>query len=540
LFYAASRGDTPELEAPLRAADAFKRLRSWEQELRARETLVRLLPSGSQASVIQGQRMEELKQLLTGPVLDLRFGGGNLNPAISLHSPQLLRVDARAERLLVRSFNDGLDLLSIPLVAASGPIQLELQLDIPRAERAGHLLFGLRQAGGGDSDALVGARFFAWGGGEQLNFQVVSQVRGQREPVFLQRQLDGPESAGRQHLLLEYDPARGTLFLRNNDELVEQQQAAGLIRPGMRLEFFMRATREPTGKALLEVGLSRLLLRGVSLLQEGMPGAANEAARALVEGRLELAEQLIKRLPEASERIPLAFILGMRVGDLSSQKEGLRVLWQQALARDPRAGSILNAALRDYPALILPRLFELGGGRVFSWIFDAWGSLIYAHPRDRTTILGLTSGMSALDGMSLPAHADEQERMLELELRACRARSWLRLDQQLMARSAIRQVLLLAAQVVPGLKRPQNRWDIKQLQSWLELDLAHSFAISGEVSPTVTHLSRAVSLSPQPELLLDEALARPELKAMRSHPELAAILPLTEYRLPGMESEHSH
>ncbi|MCY1071358.1 serine/threonine-protein kinase [Nannocystis sp. RBIL2] len=424
--------------------------------------------------------------------VELRFDAATL-PAWRFDRPATLRMDPVAGALHVEALASQGRLAALPVRWDGGPLEIEVELDVARAEYNSALSFALVDEAG---RPLIGVDVGGRGDRKFRLHEIGCQPVGQYREVFAARPVSSAATPHRIVMRATFFPDRGVTECVADDDgqrTHEPLRQATHPRPG-RYSLVIGNT-DPYAENLLVADLRRITLRGARL--DDVAADTSPAARigrALVTGDAPAAWALLEQIPPTDPRQAL-----------------LALLVHDALARlvDPAVVATALSGLEDADLLHLlrtrpglaPAVRAAAGARIFRPLAEAWLPLARHHFDDPALQREL---LAALDGIeTLTADDDADRRALGVLLHA-RAKIHLQLGRHAHARRDFEQALVAfgASPDAPG----------EPLRTATHLALVFML-VDDDPDAALGHMLRAVACDHAPELAQDRLRHEPRVAA---------------------------
>ncbi|MCB9762010.1 MAG: protein kinase [Alphaproteobacteria bacterium] len=436
------------------------------------------------------------------------FASG-VDPLWQVEQATDLRMDAVAGGLRVRSARSA-DHLRLPLRWDETPKRMRVTLDPQRLDWGANFEVTLTGEPT-DDDLWDDLRLAGRGGGELYRMQVscpmMGDVRDFDQP--LPRGDGGP-------LVLDwtFDPASllASCTLTSGASTVRHVYTAA-ERPMYGDVVLLSVVTRSIGYTLSDVLLQRIELWGF----EPVPHAATpaEAARrAFLDGQTELA---LTRVGAVADPDPeLALLRALALAELG-QREPARQALAALLRRDPGLRSRVPALLVTAPERHAALLREVLGDGYFHAFFEAFGTLLFQHPREPQVLGPLLIWLEGLEARATRGlSADEVE--AEIWLLARRGEAARRQGRLTEARRDLDLALRIAAKD-PDDQRPERTgmvaraWSEQALVRWALNDRDGAFDA----------LEQALAVAGAPEVFADILAVSPDFAALRREPRWARI-----------------
>jgi predicted Ser/Thr protein kinase len=357
-------GDGDE-EAALRAIDAYEQALRFVDALRVADALLQrpgLPPAARERARVARERAAAVVE--RRDALELRFDRA-LDEGWQIHEPLALRLDPVARDLAVEAFADVGDLMTLPVDLTGGPLTLELELDVERAEWGAALAVQLRRE---DGEVVATMGVAATGGGGMLDRHdtfFTPDTHGRHH--FGVRATDDDPGVRTRHLLqFRVLPAQRIVSVeeRGDHPAASSFPLLQELRPG-RHALALRSTGATShGPQLLRARVRRISVAGARAAPPpAPPDATARAARALVVGdpRLVLASAGEAPLWRAAAALALGRLPEARaaLAALDPAEPVARAHLRHLLrGRAPLAGPLLRDALGPaFPELLREALF---------------------------------------------------------------------------------------------------------------------------------------------------------------------------------------
>jgi len=487
--------DDPELGpgALLRRATLWTDLGAY-QEAAAAARRLRAHPGRSAA---QDEAAAALLGRVT-PLLDAREGAvlrfdAALSPGWRIARPATLRLDPVAGALRVEALASQGRLAALPVRWDDGPLELEVELELERAEYNAALHLALVDEAG---QALIAVGV---GGGGDRNFRhhaITCLPVGQQRDTLARREVSSAATRHRVVVRATFFPDRGVTECASQDGGQRAHWTYRVATPPRAGRYsLVLGSIDPYATNLVVAELHRITLRGARLDEVAAdPSPAAALGRALVAGDTPTALAVLERLPAGDPRHGLLALL---------VHDALARLVTPALVDAALAGlddADLLHLLRTRPGLA-PALRAAAGTRVLRPLAATWLSLARHHFDDPALQREL---LAALDGVETVVAADDADRRAVGELLHARAKIHLQLGRRARARRDLEGALaaLGATPDAPG----------EPLRAATHLALV-TMLVDDDPPAALEHMARAVACDEAPELTQDRLRREPRVAA---------------------------
>ncbi|WAS95755.1 serine/threonine-protein kinase [Nannocystis punicea] len=403
-----------DVGAALAAIASYERALDLASALRvARAVLASDAPTPSQRDEARAAGERLAAAVEPRDVLELRFDQP-LAQSWQLHEPLAVRVDRGRGSLAIDAFADTGDLMTLPIELTGGPLGLEVEVDVERAEWAAQLAVAVRTPGGEEVMSLGVA---AGGGGGYLrrhgSFTAPSLPR---RLDIAGRPTDDPSAPSRHLLQARLLPHQGMIDVEERGEHAERRTfpLRQALRPGPHLLVLRASGVEEHGAQQLRARLRRVSLVGARLSAAAAPAEpGQELARALVTGQWRAAAAS----PADGELAPLW--RATAAAELGRLDDALALLATLDLER-PVIRKHLRHLLRGQPTRFVPLMRGAFGPRHAELLREALAEAARMHLDAELQQVWLSQ---TLDVESLPT-ADAAQLDTKVELLTLRAAAW--------------------------------------------------------------------------------------------------------------------
>jgi tetratricopeptide (TPR) repeat protein len=435
--------------------------------------------------------------------LDLRFAAALL-PAWRLHLPATLRLDPVASALRIDTLASQGHLAELPVRWDGGPLEIEVDLEVERAEYNSALHFALV-----DEAGRVQLGVGVHGGGDRTfhHHAVACLPVGQHDDDFTHRRV--PSAVTRHHLVVRatFFPDRGVIECAADD--VGQRtykQFTPATHPHAGRYTLVVGNTNPHAKNRVTAEVRRITVRGAQLDEDTVDAApAADIARKLVAGDTAAALAILERSPPGDARHAfLALLVDDRLG-----RPVDRMLLDLALSG--LADVDLLHLLRTRPALA-PALRAADGTRAIGLLATSGSTLARHHVDDPALQREL---LTALEGIETVALVDSNRHAVGILLHA-RAKIHRQLGR--LAQAIRDEEGSLAAlgdtSDTPG----------EPLRAAIHLALA-TMLVDEDPDSALAHMERAIACDESPELAQDRLRREPGILArVASDPAWSRVL----------------
>jgi tetratricopeptide (TPR) repeat protein len=422
--------------------------------------------------------------------VDLRFDAAML-PTWRLDHPAALRLDPVASALRVDALASQGRLAELPVRWDGGPLAIEVDLEVERAEYNSALHFALVDEAG---RVLLGIGVRGVGDRKLHEHGVTCLPVGQHG-YFAERQVPSAVTRHRVVLRATLFPDRGMIECTADDDGQRTYKPSYLAtRPSAGPYTLVIGNTAPHTKNRVVAEIRRITLRGARLddvAVDASPAAA--IARALVASDTAAA---LAALAVAPPEDPRHALLALLIHDALGRPAAPEVL---GLALSDLADADLLHLLRTRPALA-PALRASAETRVQALLASTWSSLARHHVDDPALQREL---LAALDGIETIAVDDVNRRAVGTLLHA-RAQIHRQLGRRAHARRDYEGALVAFGDTPDPPGEP--------LRAAIHLALA-SMLVESDADSALAHLTRAVACDEAPELALDRLRREPRILA---------------------------
>lgn len=421
-----------------------------------------------------------------GAGLDLRFDAA-LAPAWHIERPAALRLDPVAGALRIDALASQGRLASLPVRWDGGPLEIEVDLEVERAEYNSALRFALVDAA---DEVLLGVDLRG-GGDRTFHNHGVACVPTNQIGDF-SREVPSAVTRHRVVMRATYFPDRGVIECAVDDDgRRTYKQLRPATRPGAGRHTLVIGGADPHASHRVTALLRGIRLRGARLDAAGDPPAPAQAiARALVAGDA----------PPIAEPAALAdprhALLALLVADSPARPVAPEVL-ARALP-DLNDADLLH--LLRTRASLAPALRAAAGPRALAVLAAAWLPLARHHADDPALQRELLAALGGLEALAL----DDSNRRAIGTLLHVRAQMLARLGRRAAARRDLEAALVAFAATADPPGEP--------LRASIHRTLA-ALLVDDDPAAALAHTARAVACDEAPELAQDRLRREPRLLA---------------------------
>ncbi|HEY8376106.1 MAG TPA: hypothetical protein VIK91_06435, partial [Nannocystis sp.] len=498
----ALRGAARCYEEAGRPADALRVLRV----LAARPELSR-----PEAARIRARLSQVAAVVEDVETLHLRFDQP-LPPPWMIDDPGAARQDLVGAHLQLDAFAGHGSIARFPFEWSTGPLGLDVELVLDRAEWGSGLVLGVRPLG--HPDLLSAVRFEVLGGGGVFTRAVGCRIAGtDAAPALSRGPGDDPARGAAVRLAFEILPELGRATCSADVDGVRSEQRFTLAGdrppPPGRWELVI-LPREFPGVTTLwtSARLRAITLRGARPVGQAEVDARDPAvalaARLLVQGEAEAALAELARAPGSDPLLRLWRSLAL--SDLGRWAEASAALREADLLTDPRARDVLLGLLRARRQAIAPLVRAAFGPTYFRLFWDSMTRVVRVHA-DPLVERTLTTALSDLVDFE-PAEGDLEGLALKVQLLYQRGRAFAALRQPARARADLDAAAALVADLPP-----ERRIDVD-----IDYERAALAATEGELGLALEHATRALERAQTRELLTDRMRFDPRFAALADDP----------------------
>jgi len=333
---------------------------------------------------------------------------------------------------------------------------------------------------------------------------------------------------------LELAPETREVYLNvNGHHLVETLLEPPRFDQG---NFELVITGDPSGEpewGMLELGIQSLSLEG-GQLSPPREDPTQGAWRKLLDGEYAEAQRLATALLPVNpvDAMHIQYLAHCRSGEQKACLATLTTLLRAGGPGTAQLNDIIRDQLHTAPALLYPTLQGLLGYKALSRLQEVWGDTPNAHSSNPAVLLATTAAPSEADLTRLPPPRTPDEKLALLEAMAVRTQSLMLLTQYDAAITYSGSVLTYGESLLKTLSDAALTMQVRLALSKLERTLARAYAHKGLPVPTLTHLRRALDLSPIPHVFAEELAVLPEFAPLLERPDFKALLHPTVYTLP--------
>jgi tetratricopeptide (TPR) repeat protein/predicted Ser/Thr protein kinase len=487
--------DDPELApgALLRRATLLTDLGAYRDAASAAESLLahmRRDAAQGEAAVAILERLTPLLDAREG--VDLRFDAAML-PIWRIDRPATLRMDPVAGALRVEALSSQGRLAALPVRWDGGPLEIEVDLDVERAEYNSALHLALVDEAG---RALIGVGVHGGGDRSFHHHAVACLPVGQTRDVFAEREVPSAVTRHRVVMRATFFPDRGvTECAADDDGQRTHWQYRTATQPSIGRYSLVIGSTDPYAANLVAAEIRRVTLRGARLDDAAVdPSPAAQLGHALVSGDTAAALAILGEAPPVDPRHALHALL---VHDSLARLVASDVV---GTALSGLEDADLLHLLRTRPALA-PALRAAAGARVLGPLAATWGALARHHFDDPALQREL---LAALDGIETIAADDDASRRAIGTLLYVRATTHRQLGRPARARRDFESALIAfgATPDMPG----------EPLRTATHLALVFML-VEDDPDAALEHIARAVACDEAPELAQDRLRREPRVAA---------------------------
>ncbi|MEZ4448441.1 MAG: hypothetical protein R3B09_03100 [Nannocystaceae bacterium] len=490
-----------DVDAALRAIASYERALDLVDALRvARAVLEREAISPSQRAEARAARDRLIPAVEPRDTLELRFDRP-LAPSWRLHEPLALRMDRVRGSLAIDAFADTGALMTLPIELTGGPLALEVEVEVERAEWAAQLAVSVRTPEGEEVLTLGVA---AGGGGYLRRFGIFNAPSLPHRLDVAGWLTDDPSERSRHSLRARLLPHQGVIDVEEAGEHAEHRvlplkQAS---HPGPHLLVLRASGGEVYGPQQLRARLRRVSLIGARLSAESTPlDPSQQLARALVTGQLREAAAS----PAEDALAPLwRAAAAAELGRLDDARALLSTLDPTRPEIRPR----LRHLLRGQPIRFLPLMRAAFGAGHAALLREALSNAARMHLDAELQEVWLSQ---TVDVDSLPV-ADAAQLDTKAELLTMRAAAWQAAGELEQAAADLAAAAALRESASDG---PDER--LVELELWI----AEVAVARGRVDEASVALGRALARAPAPAATRERLRLHPELQRLEPRPSPA-------------------
>ncbi|MBL9107296.1 MAG: protein kinase [Myxococcales bacterium] len=418
--------------------------------------------------------------------LDLRFDAA-LAPAWHIERPAALRLDPVAGALRIDALAGQGRLASLPVRWDGGPLEIEVDLEVERAEYNSALRFALVDAA---DEVLLGVDLRG-GGDRTFHNHGVACVPTNQIGDFTR---EVPSAVTRHRVVMRatYFPDRGVIECAVDDDgRRTYKQLRPATRPGAGRHTLVIGGADPHASHRVTALLRGVRLRGARLDAAGDPPAPGQAiARALVEGDAPPIRD------PAALADPRHALLALLVADSPARPVAPEVL-ARAL---PGLGDADLLHLLRTRASLAPALRAAAGPRALAVLAAVWLPLARHHADDPALQRELLAALGGLEALAL----DDSNRRAIGTLLHVRAQMLARLGRRAAARRDLEAALVAFAATADPPGEP--------LRAIIHRTLA-ALLVDDDPAAALAHTARAVACDEAPELAQDRLRREPRILA---------------------------
>ncbi|MDC0667945.1 serine/threonine-protein kinase [Nannocystis radixulma] len=429
--------------------------------------------------------------------LELRFDQP-LAPSWQIHEPLALRMDRVRGNLAIDAHADTGDLMTLPIELGDGPLALEIEIEVERAEWAAQLAVSVRAP---DGEEVMTLGIAASGGGGYLH------RHGSFSAPSLPRRLDiagrptDDPSTGSHHLLrARLLPHQGMLDVEERGDHPERRSfpLKQTLRPGPHLLVLRASGVEEHGALQLRARLRRVSLAGARLSATTPAEPASQLARALVTG------QLREAATSSADDALAPLWRAAAAAELGRLDDALALLSTLDVTR-PAIRQRLRHLLRGQPTRFLPLMRAAFGAVHGELLREALTNAARMHLDAELQQMWLSQ---TVDVDSLPA-SDAVQLDTKAELLTMRAAAWQAAGELEQAAADLDAAIALRAS---HSDEPDDRL------AELELLVAEIATARARPDEAMAAVRRALARSREPSAMKERLRLHPRLQALQADP----------------------
>ncbi len=428
--------------------------------------------------------------------------------------PTAARQDLASRRLLVDAFAGAGPIARVPFEWSTGPLSVQVDLSLERAEWGSGLLVGLRPLG--DPTLLYAVGVEVLGGGGMYVRRHVCRLSASRDPTVLALEPgDDPARPGAVSLSIELLPELGLVLCDAATATGRHPRRAALpldaLPPPGRYELVVMPVpfNESTG-LWMSARVEAITVRGAHLTDGGDEDPRALAARLLAQGEPESALAELDRAPTPDPLLTIWRALAL--SQLGRWPEASDALKADGDAPTLAAREALRRLLRTRPQSIAPLVRSALGPGYFRLFWESIDRTVQHHD-DPLIERALTTSLSDL-GDAAPAPGAIDDHVLKVRLMFERGRAWARLGQAHKARAD-----LAAAAALRDLLPPERRPPVD-----IDHERAALAAAAGDRATALEFARRALQAAPARELAADRMRYDPRFAPLAGDPEWQALV----------------
>ncbi|MBL9103203.1 MAG: protein kinase [Myxococcales bacterium] len=302
--------------------------------------------------------------------VELRFDRP-LDHAWHVERPSLLHLDRVRGALTVDAFADSGDLMTLPIELSGGPLIVEFELEVERAEWAAQLDVTVRREATGDLFELGVAA--GGGGGYLRRYSIFTSPESYGRHEFGPRATDSPRATTRHVLAARLLPEQRMIDIEERGDHPERRSfpLEQQLSPGP-ATLALRSTDSPgMGAQHLRAHVRRISIAGARLAPPAGSTAHDAVARLMVANRWHEAMAALTPEHDPLWRVLVAHELGRST-------EAAAAL-ATVSPDDPRHRLRLRQHLRARPVEILPLLRAAYGPRYAALVREALATATHMH-----------------------------------------------------------------------------------------------------------------------------------------------------------------
>ncbi len=494
-----------DVDAALAASDEYERALRLADALRlARGLLVRVDLSPAQRSRAHAASERLAAVVERRDALELRFDRP-LAEDWRISEPLALRLDGVRGVLAVEAFADAGDLMALPIDLTGGPLTVEFELEVERAEWAAQIAVSVRRP---DGEAVMTIGVAAGGGGGFLRRHAIfSSPESHGRHDFGTFATDSPTVHSNHVLQVRLLPEHHELDMEERGDHPERRSQAmeQTLLPGRHLLVLHSTGAESHGPQELRARIRRIAVGGARLAAADAPATADDRlAHALVTGQW----REVWTGSASSEFGPLW--RATAAAELGRIPEAIATL----ATVDPQAPALrkqLRQLLRAQPVLLLPLMRAAFGARHAALLREALATATRMHLDEELQRVWLRVGA---DLAALPAD-DAAQIDAKAELLAMRAAAWQAVGDGEQAAADLSAAIALRQ---PGASALDERI------AELELRAAEVAAERGRPDEVLVAVTHALARSTTPAFMAERLRLSPRFQVMQSDPRWRALL----------------
>lgn len=428
------------------------------------------------------------------------FDGATLDEPWDIRDPLAIRRDPVTRTLVLDGFG-AQPIAALELTRGRGPVQLDLEATITRAEWGAGMRFALQpDAGGGMPVAFT---IESIGGGGVYRLIATLDTHGTYIELGPHRGVDAPIALKARVTWFPDAKRLVSDFTVNGVRSRRVVRRGGVATEAWRLEIDSASKIGEGSPTRLALALTRLSVSGFAPIPRAPTTPSAQARLALANGEVERVRALAPRLT-GRDAAMVAAALALRVRDRAGALAGLR-RWLGPAGADPDALRVLAHLVRVEDSGHAEVALDAAGSAQIAVVAAAWAGVARQHPDAELVQRELTQNLRHLE---LRATSPDAAALLLL-----RARAYARIGELADARADLDALLA-----------PSLRDDMPL--TWLAeafLERARVAVQVGDRAAAGRAILDALDVSPWPDAVADAVLLDPMLVALADAPGLERV-----------------